>query len=73
MGYSWTRDFKRDPNNPAKFERYEAEALAHRCVPVNALLGIACFNEAASAKIANEMAATGVALKTVIQPSWYFQ
>lgn len=38
------RDFKRDPDDPAKFERYEAEELAYRKVPVEALLGVACFN-----------------------------
>ena len=27
------RDFKRDPNDPAKFERYQAEALVHRHCP----------------------------------------
>jgi hypothetical protein len=66
------RDFKRDPNDPAKFERYEAEALAYRGVPVAALLGVACFNEAAHDRIRDVVTATGVPIKSVVQPSWYF-
>jgi hypothetical protein len=34
------RDFKRDPDDPAKFERYQAEALVHQHVPIAAILGI---------------------------------
>src|SRR6266536_807819 len=37
-----TRDFKKDPDKPEKFERYQAEALIHRGLGVNALAGIAC-------------------------------
>ena len=35
-----SRDFKRDHNNPGKFERYQAEALVHRHVPVEGLTGL---------------------------------
>lgn len=35
------RDFKRDPNDPGKFERYQAEVLVHRHLPLDALSGIA--------------------------------
>src|SRR5579863_5248145 len=31
------RDFKRDPENPEKVERYEAEALMHKHLPFDAL------------------------------------
>lgn len=39
-------DFKRDPEDPAKFERYQAEALIHHHLPVSGLLGIVCYTEA---------------------------
>jgi hypothetical protein len=39
------RDFKRDENDPAKFERYRAEALAHQSCPVSALQGMVCYTE----------------------------
>ncbi len=37
------RDFKRDPDDPAKFERYQAEALIYQCCPVSGLVGIVCY------------------------------
>lgn len=39
-------DFARDDSYPDKMERYHAEALAHRHVPPNALLGIGCASDA---------------------------
>lgn len=66
------RDFKRDPNDPAKLERYQAEALAYEHVPVEGLLGIACYDEASKAAINADMTATGASLRVVIQPGWYF-
>ena len=66
------RDFKRDTNDPGKFERYDAEALAHGHVPVAALLGVACYNESARARIEADMQATGVAIKVIVKPDWYF-
>lgn len=33
------RDFRRDKNDPAKFERYQAEALVHQHCPVSGLIG----------------------------------
>lgn len=66
------RDFKRDPNDPGKFERYDAEALAHGHVPVEALLGIACFNETAKSRIVKDMEKAGVTIKVIIKPDWYF-
>src|ERR1043165_2475032 len=41
------RNFARDPNDPGKLGRYQAEALVHRHVPINALLGITCYDVAA--------------------------
>jgi hypothetical protein len=39
-------DFRRDPEDPGKLSRYQAEALVHRHLPVSGLLGIACYDEA---------------------------
>jgi hypothetical protein len=65
-------DFKRDPDEPAKFERYQAEALAYRHVPVAALLGLACSNSATDTRLANEIAGAGISLPTVVRPNWFF-
>jgi hypothetical protein len=45
------RDFKTDPEDPRKRERYEAEALVHRHVPIDALLGIVCYNAIVAADL----------------------
>jgi len=39
------RDFRRDPDDPEKVERYQAEALVHRCLPLETLLGIVCYTD----------------------------
>jgi hypothetical protein len=65
------RDFKRDPDDPAKFGRYQAEALVHRHCPLQGLSGIVCFDE--DGKIAAQQAvdAVGAPLKVIKQPTWY--
>ena len=39
------RDFKRDAEDLSKLERYQAEALIHQHCPIEALLGVVCYNE----------------------------
>jgi hypothetical protein len=66
------RDFQRDPDDPGKFERYQAEALVHRHLPVAALNGIVCYGPAQQAHL--EQLATGLRLNITIasRPNWYF-
>ena len=51
----WTllrqRDFRRDPEDPGKLERYQAEALVHQQMQMNALLGIACNSDNVAADV----------------------
>jgi hypothetical protein len=68
-----SRNFKIDPDDPGKQERYQAEALAWRCVPLDALQGLACSSPAVEAEIKNQIDERGLALKTGVQPNWYFQ
>jgi len=65
-------DFARSDSYPDKMERYQAEALAHRQVPVGALLGIGCFSEAARAAILPQVAAAGLGVEVFVRPGWYF-
>ncbi len=67
------RDFKRDVNDPGKIERYQAEALAHRQVPVTALLGLACYTKAVQDEIQAVVVAAGVELPAINRPDWYFR
>jgi hypothetical protein len=65
-------DFARTDGYPDKMERYQAEALAHRFVPPNALLGIGCVSEAVRVSIAASVQSAGRALHVVVRPGWYF-
>jgi hypothetical protein len=68
-----SRDFKRDPvKDPGKFERYQAEALVHKHVPISALLGLACCNQHRESQISGQLSTAGVDLKTIARPDWYF-
>jgi hypothetical protein len=67
------RDFRHDPDDPGKKERYQAEALIWKYVPMEALLGICCYNEgtrSAIQKMTTERDLT--TLQPRIQTGWYF-
>jgi hypothetical protein len=66
------RDFKRDANDPAKFERYQAEALVHQHCPIDALLGIICYNDKIKASIENTLSNKGINLDVYVRTGWYF-
>jgi len=66
------RDFKRDPEDPGKLERYQAEALVHQQVPLAALLGIVCYTDAVRAQIEGKIEGLGIALPVHTRPNWYF-
>jgi hypothetical protein len=66
------RDFKRDPDDPAKFERYQAEALIHSHVPIDGLLGIVCYTDAVQLRIERQLQDRGLNLKVHARQGWYF-
>jgi hypothetical protein len=66
------RDFKHDPDDPGKKERYQAEALVWKHLPVEALLGVCCYNSAVDESIKAELAKRDLKIKTIVQGSWYF-
>ncbi|WP_109513750.1 type II toxin-antitoxin system toxin DNA ADP-ribosyl transferase DarT [Pseudomonas ovata] len=66
------RDFKRDPDDPRKMERYQAEALIHEHVPVAALLGIVCYNEDLQRWVTEEVRQRQLDLPVHARPGWYF-
>ncbi len=63
------RDFRRDDAD--RFERYQAEALVHRHVPVEALLGIVCFNEAEKTRMEGLAASAGRDVRVIVKRGWY--
>ena len=66
------RDFKADPEDPSKKERYQAEALVHRHLPIDALSGFVCYNDDALGIVSHELKVRQLTSKVVKQPSWYF-
>lgn len=67
-----SRDFRRDPEDPARFERYQAEALVQSHVPVSALSGIICYTEQIKQGIEQQIQARGLSLPVHARKSWYF-
>ncbi len=66
------RDFKRDPDDPGKFERYQAEALIVGHVPITAILGIICYRNEEQTKIETICGTLNLAAKVLCKPDWYF-
>lgn len=66
------RDFARDPEDPAKMERYQAEALVHRQLPCDALQGIICASEARKEQVAAQVATAGHSIQVLARPNMFF-
>lgn len=63
------RDFKRDDID--KFEKYQAEALVYKHVPVNALIGIACHNGAMRDHVRALANEREIQVEIIANKSWY--
>lgn len=66
------RDFRHDPDDPGKKERYQAEALVWRHLPFEALLGICCYSSEVDQDMKTELAKRRLEMQTNIQRNWYF-
>lgn len=66
------RNFQRDPDDPEKVERYQAEALIHRHMPINALLGAVCYTQNMQQELQEQANGLGVKLDIHCIPGWYF-
>lgn len=67
-----SRDFKRDPEDPEKLERRQAECLVHRALPVTALQGVVCENDEVTRFCAATAKANDLELPVVTRVKWYF-
>lgn len=65
------RDFKRDPNDFEKVERYQAEALVHGHMPIEALLGVICYGPAQQQRVAALAPGHHGTLDIKALPGWY--
>ncbi len=68
-----SRNFKTDDADPGKQLRYQAEALIHHQLPLAALLGVGCHNNAVRLHLESLIAARGLTLKVQTVPLWYFR
>ncbi len=66
-----SKNFKHDPDDPAKKERYQAEALVWQQLPTSALLGVGCYTIQVEQQLQAEIAARGLPLQTLVRPNWY--
>jgi hypothetical protein len=67
-----SKNFKTDDADPGKQLRYQAEALVHERVPLNALLGIVCYNDEVKQSIEGMMQALGQNISVKTLTKWYF-
>jgi ssDNA thymidine ADP-ribosyltransferase, DarT len=67
------RDFKRDNDDLEKLERYQAEALVHKHLPISALLGVACYDDLTVEAVNKLLDQMDVELKVAPKPEWYFR
>lgn len=66
------RDFKTDDADPGKQLRYQAEALVHHHVPLTAVIGIGCHNDAVKRSIESLLDERGAKITVKTTPKWYF-
>jgi hypothetical protein len=62
-----------EPDDPAKFERYQAEALVHRHCPIEGLRGVVCYTENMRRQIERQLTERRLVLPVHARPGWYFQ
>lgn len=66
------KDFKKDPDDPGKMGRYQAEALAYKHVPIDGLIGIACYDDTIRRQIESHARSRGLSIPVRTVPDWYF-
>ena len=64
-------DFAWDPDDPGKKDRYQAEVLVHRHLPLAAIRGIGCGDASAKQRLEEMMGQAGVRVPVSAEPTWY--
>ena len=68
-----SHDFRHDPDDPEKVDRYQAEALVHEHLPVEHLSAIICYDDPAHELLEQTKDELGVNLTITINQRWYFK
>lgn len=66
------RNFQRNPDDPEQIERYQAEALIHRHLPVSALRGIICYTDKVKNVLDKKLDNLEIELDVLVKRAWYF-
>ena len=66
------RDFKRDPDDFSKVERYQAEALVYKHLPVEGLVGMVCHSNVVASSLKVHLERRALNVQIAIKPKWYF-
>lgn len=65
------RDFRRDPNDPSRMEKYQAEALVHRHLPVAAIMAIITYDRTVQDLVTQEVSNAAVQVSVSVRSDWY--
>jgi len=63
------RDFKKDDAD--KFEKYQAEALVYKHVPVSSLKAVVCYNAEIKHRVADHAERHDADVKIIAQKKWF--
>lgn len=66
------RDFTRNNDDPEKLERYMAEALVFKFLPIDAVSSFACATPESTEKITQLLQKRNLGIKTITRPDWFF-
>jgi hypothetical protein len=66
------RDFKRDNNDLGKTDRYQAEGLVWKHLPVEGILGICCYTEGVRNGLKERADSLGLSVSIFKRSEWYF-
>lgn len=64
------RNFKKSDID--KFERYQAEALIHRHLPIEEIDLIGCHSQSVADRLSEIAGEAGVNVRVTTKPAWYF-
>jgi ssDNA thymidine ADP-ribosyltransferase, DarT len=67
-----SRNFKTEEADPGRQLRYQAEALVHQCVPLEALLGIGCYDDNVKLDLELQLKSLGSRITVKTTANWYF-
>lgn len=69
---SWrASDFSHRPDDPARFDRYQAEALIHRHLPTTLLDHLVCYRAEQQGPLASAVKDRNLSIPVSPQPGWY--